>query len=72
MSNKEFLKRLVTRVGLPVLVVCITTYLTNKYNINPFPEKKISLFAFFAIVVFIYVAIDLVKMIKAERNNDNK
>ncbi|AXG74682.1 hypothetical protein DVK85_10750 [Flavobacterium arcticum] len=75
MSNKKFLKRLLTRVGLPVLVVYITSYLTKRYNVELFPSrlvKKISPFAFIAFVILLYVAADLFKMIKVEINKEKE
>ncbi len=67
---KALYKNKIVRRVFTIICFWIGYILAKTFDINPFPEKKISLFGFFAIVVFIYVATDLFKIMKIERNKE--
>ncbi|MBE99182.1 hypothetical protein [Flavobacterium coralii] len=50
----------------------VAYFLEETFDVIPRSEKKLPLFTFLALLVFIYVASDIIKMLKADSKKEKK
>lgn len=48
-----------------------TYFIQNKFNINLFGDKKISIIEIIVLLIFLYIITDIVKIIKSEKEKNS-